>query len=76
MCAARRTYGTRKRDDSQTSFVNGSETSGPSRSVELTDEMLREERQKLIEERQNEMARVFDRHDDLVRTIHSYVYNG
>lgn len=42
-------------------------------------ERVRQERQRLIEERQVEVGRVLDRHDDLVRVMSKYLtlaYSG
>lgn len=76
MRAAQRTYTTRKQSNPPTNLVNGSKAVEPSDSVEFTEETLREERQKMIEERQNEMARVLDKHDDLVRKVLSRAYHN
>ena len=74
MRAVQRRNATRKKDVAQASFANGSETTKLSHDVELTDELLREERQRMIEERRREMTRVLDRHDDLVRMIYLHMY--
>ena len=50
----------------------GGRTRG-AQAVEVTQEMVEEERARLVQERQGEVQRVLDKHDDLVRDFEFFL---
>ena len=72
MRATLRTYSTRNRDG-VAGRAAGAEGAGEDEPRgELTEEELSAERQRMIEDRQSELARVLDKHDDLVCSLSLY----
>ncbi|EKM53630.1 uncharacterized protein PHACADRAFT_211303 [Phanerochaete carnosa HHB-10118-sp] len=67
MTSATRRHASRSRYGQEEISTAGYEAAHHVEITEWIDEELQEERQRLVEERQNEAARALDRHDDLLR---------
>lgn len=69
MRAAPRTFGSRKRKSTLDDASLGSALLTAENNAQNAQESVKAERTRLIEERRSELARVLDRHDDLVRVL-------
>ena len=72
MASATRRNASRGRNGEPEASTSGPQTRNRVGPAEWTDDMLQEERNQLIEQKQREAARVFEKHDDLVSTVSRY----